>query len=185
MLCLKKLNTAYDYVEGWEETDDLCWNQLGLLAAGLLNLQRLELVNHFAEQPTHQRRFPPLTMPQLSAFTQLQQLRLACAVNHEDPLPEQLTAADLLQGLSGLTQLEQLELIGYVAVTPAVVCALIERLPKLLVLEVRRCDHPEVQVAPAGDGAQGLVAAGLLCGYKEVQELYSQLRPKLRLEVLS
>ena len=122
-------------------------------------------------------------MPGLSAFTQLKQLQLACAVHHDHPLPEQLTAADLLQGSSGLTQLEQLELIGYVAVTPAVVCALIERLLKLLVLEVRRCDHPEVQVAPAGDGAQGLRAG--LSDYKEVQELYSHLRAKLRFEVLS
>ena len=194
LTCLQ-LNTAFVYVEafavrmdeGWdnEEWDDRgVWDQIDRLAAGLSNLQRLELVNHFSEPSTPQQRFPPLNMPQLSAFPQLQQLRLACAVNHDHPLPEQLTAADLLQGLSGLTQIEQLELIGYVAVTPAVVCALIERLPKLLVLEVRSCDHPGVQVAPAGDGAEGLGAAGL-SSYKEVQELYNQLRPKLRLEVLS
>ena len=177
LTCLQ-LNAAYGYVEKFILPEE-GWANLDPLAAGLFNLQRLELVNHFA---TPLQRFPPLTMPPLSAFNQVKQLRLACAVNHDQPLPEQLTAADLIQGLSGLIQLEQLELIGYVAVTPAVVCALIERLPKLLVLEVRRCEHPEVQVAPAGDGAQGLVAAGL-SGYKEVQELYSQLRPKLRLEV--
>ena len=183
LTCLQ-LNAAFAYVVKAIKPDE-GWAQLDRLAAALGNLQRLELVNHFSVPATPQRRFPPLSMPRLSAFTHLKQLRLACAVNHDHPLPEQLTAADLLRGLSGLTQLEQLELIGYVAVTPAVVCALIERLPKLLVLEVRRCDHPEVQVAPAGDGVLGLVAAGLLSGYKEVQELYNQLRPKLRLEVLS
>ena len=168
-LTCMQLNAAYAYVEKMI-LPEAGWAQLDRLAAGLCSLQRLELLNHFAEPATPQHRFPPLTMPRLSAFTQLQQLRLACAVNHRHPLPKQLTAADLLQGLSGLTQLEQLELIGYVAVTPAVVCALIERLPQLLVLEVRRCDHPEVQVASAGDGAQGLLAAGL-SDYKEVQEL--------------
>ena len=179
-----QLNTAFAYVEmNSAHSPDAGWAPLGDLAAGLCNLKRLELVNHFEEPPTPQQTFPPLTMPRLPAFTQLKQLQLACAVNHDHPLPEQLTAADLLRGLTGLTQLEQLELIGYVAVTPAVVCALIERLPKLLVLEVRRCEHPEVQVAPA-DGAQGLGAAGLAY-YKNVQELYSQLRPKLRFELLS
>jgi hypothetical protein len=64
-------------------------------------------------------------MPLLYGFTQLKQLRLACTVPTTRPLPEQLTAADLLRGLSGLTQLERLELIGYVAVTPAVVSAVI------------------------------------------------------------
>ena len=113
-------------------------------------------------------------MPRLSAFTQVKQLRLACAVSPDHPLPEQLTAADLIQGLSALVQVDHLELIGYVAVAPVVcalfvVCALIERLPKLLELVVRGCEHPDVHVAPAGDGAQGLVQG--LSHYNQVQEL--------------
>ena len=183
-LTFLQLNAAVAYAEKLIRPTEGWAAQLDRLGAGLCNLQRLELVNHFSEPATPQQRFPPLSMPHLSAFTQLKQLRLACAVNRRHPLPEQPTAADLLRGLSGLTQLEHMELIGYVAVTPAVVCAWIERLSKLRVLEVRSCDHPEVQAVPAGDGAQGLVAAGL-SGYREVQELYSQLRPKLRVEVLS
>ena len=181
LTCLQ-LNTAFVYEEGLEG-DDEGWGQLDVLAAGLCNLQRLDLVNHFAEPATPQRKLPPLSMPSLSAFTQLKQLRLACALNPDQPLPEQLTAEDLLLGLSRLTQLEQLELIGYVAVDPSVVCALIGQLPKLLVLEVRRCEHPEVQVAPAGDGAQGFSQG--LSTFKKVQGLYRQLRPKLRFTYLA
>jgi hypothetical protein len=176
--CLQ-LNMAYSYMEGRPECR---WAPLDLLASGLSQLQRLELVNYCTEPATADQLFPSLTMPLLSGFTQLKQLRLACAVPTTRPLPEQLTAADLLRGLSGLTQLERLELIGYVAVTPAVVSVLIERLPKLLVLEVKRCEHPDVLVAPARDGAQGLASG--LSDYQEVQELYRELRPKLRFEVL-
>jgi hypoxanthine phosphoribosyltransferase len=57
-----------------------------------------------------------------------------------------------------------------------------QRLPKLLVLEVKRCEHPDVLVAPARGGAHGLASG--LSDYQEVQELYRELRPKLRFEVL-
>ena len=178
--CLTCLQLKPNYGEVVPEQNNEGWGQLDVLAAGLCNLQRLELVNHFAEPATPQCRFPRLSMPGLSAFTQLKQLRLACAVKPDHPLPEQLTAADLVRGLSRLTQLEQLELIGYVAVTPTVVNTLIERLHKLLVLEVRRCEHPEVQVAVMMQESlhKSLRASGLLQGfggYDEVQELYRQL----------
>ena len=188
--CLTCLQLIPCYGEIPVEQNNEGWGQLDVLAAGLCNLQRLELVNHFAEPATPQCRFPRLSMPRLSGFTQLKQLRLACAVKPDHPLPEQLTAADLFRGLSRLTQLEQLELIGYVAVNPAVVSALIGQLPKLLVLMVRRCEHPELLAA--GMVQKGLRTSfrksGLLQGfggYEEVQELYSQLRPNLRVEVSS
>jgi hypothetical protein len=174
-----QLNMAVSYTEG---RSGCMWAPLDLLASELSQLQRLELVNYFLEPATADQLYPPLTMPLLSGFTQLKQLRLACAVQAARPLPEQLTAADLLRGLSDLTQLERLELIGYVAVTPAVVSAVIQRLPKLLVLEVKGCEHPTLQVSPARDGAQGLASG--LSGFQEVQELYRELRPKLRLTVL-
>jgi hypothetical protein len=177
--CLQ-LNMAYSYME----LASACrWAPLEPLASNLSQLQRLELVNYCADSATPNPRYRALAMPMLPGFMQLKQLRLACAVDVDHPLPEQLTAADLLRGLSGLTQLERLELMGYVAVTPAVVSALIERLPKLLMLEVKRCEHPDVLVAPARDRRRGLASG--LSDYQEVQELYRELRPKLEIRVIS
>ena len=175
MLTCLQLDGAFAYNElsqgdGWVK-------ELDVLARGLSHLQRFELINFHVEPICPENPFPPLSMPRLSAFTQLKQLWLACFLGPENPLIEQLTGVDLLRGLSCLTQLEQLELEGYVAVSPAVVCGLIERLPSLL----GRCSHPQVQVVHGREEAQALAVG--VSDFREVQEMYSQMRPRLSIRV--
>ena len=162
------LDTAVAYMDG----DLAAWPSLGVVGKSLPKLQRLELVNVTREQPAEgARQRQPLVMPNLSAFTQIKQLQLVCEMHPEEDVPEQPSSSDFLQGLSKLTQLEQLQLEGYSTLTPAVVCILVERLPQLQLLEVGLCKHPElVEAADVKDDA-AVDWAVLHPGFVEVQEL--------------
>ena len=167
------------------------WEDLSVLGHSLPGLQRLEVVCHHLEplDPEHGRW--RLSVPDLSAFSQLRQLQLtslpgevlghgvAMSLPGEVMGPglvyQQLTAAELVRMLSHLTQIQQLELIGYVVVTPAVVSILLERMPALRVLKV---GIPKSQLASSQSAAEYVDT------FRQVQEVYGQLRPSLQLEVL-
>jgi len=171
-----QLSAALPQMFGEGET----WDDLGVLA--LPHLHRLELINATSESLLD-RKPVALVMPDLSAFTQIRQLQLVCLVEPSEQLPEQPSSTDFLQGLSKLTQLEQLQLEGYSTVTPVLVSFLVERLPQLQLLEVGLCKHPElVRAAGVGDGA--VVTWEMLHpGFVEVQRLCSIVRPELQVKV--
>ena len=173
LTCLQ-LNTGQAFATG----HGCGWKDLSGLGHSLPGSLRLEIVCH------HLKSFYPehgpwrLSVPDLSAFSQLQQLRLTSLpgkvlLGHR-VCHQQLTAAELVRMVSCLPQIQQLELIGYVVVTPAVVSILVERMPALRVLKV---GIPESQLASSQSAAEYVDA------FRQVQEVYSQLRPSLQLEV--
>ena len=159
------------------------WDDLGVLGKSLPHLHRLELINPTSESLLD-RAPVGLAVPELSAFTQIKQLQLVCLVDPSEQLPEQPSSNDFLQGLSKLTQLEQLQLEGYSTVTPVMVSFLVaQSLPQLQLLEVGLCKHPELLTA-AGVGNRAEVGWEMLHpGFVEVQWLCSSLRPKLQVKV--
>ena len=158
------------------------WDDLGVLGTSLPQLHRLELINPTLESSLDRER-DALAMPELSAFTQIKQLQLVCLMEPSEHLPEQSRSTDFLQGLSKLTQLEQLQLEGYSTITPAVVCCLAQSLPQLQLLEVGLCKHDELLTA-AGVGGRAEVRWEVLHpGFVEVQDVCSIVRPKLQVKV--
>ena len=168
-----------------DDNDDIVsWASLGVVGRSLPVLQRLELVNVNEEQPAEEPWVvPPLAMPDLSTFTQIKQLQLVCEMHPEKDVPEQPSSSDFLQGLSKLTQLEQLQLEGYSTVTPAVVCCLGERLPQLQLLEVGLCQHPELLKAANVEDEADVSWPVVHPGFVEVQELCRIMRPSLQLKM--
>ena len=154
------------------------WKDLSVLGHSLPGLRRLEIVGHHLEPLDPEHGPWKLSLPDLSAFSQLQQLRLtslSAEMLFTELVPhQQVTAAELVRMGSRLTQIQQLELIGYVVVTPAVVSILLERMPALRVLKV---GIPESQL-------ESQSAAQYVGTFRQVQEVYSQLRPSLQLEVI-
>ena len=128
---------------GWSFERSLgtgCLYSLDQLGSNLCNLVRLELVG------CH-RKGQRLIVPELASFTQIKQLQLQCFLNPAEKLPVQPSASDFYEQLSPLTQLEQLQLLGYSTVTPALCHDLVDALPQLQLLEVGLCKHPELMKA--------------------------------------
>jgi hypothetical protein len=144
---------------------------LEAVARSLRKLQRLELINPYRVVPS--QPYYKVTMPELSAFTQIKELQLVVGMHPKHPCPEQPSSLELLQGLLQLTQLEHLELLGYATVTPALVGMLVAQLPKLKFLEVGRCKHPELATEEGGaNGAKG---------FEEVMGMCKCVNPQLQL----
>ena len=173
-----QLSTAVSYVSHGTQT----WDDLGVLGTSLPHLHQLILIDSaevslFGEVPDAS------VMPDLSAFTQIKQLQLVYLMDTLQQLPEQPSSTDFLQGLSKLTQLEQLQLEGYSTVTPVIVSFLVERLPQLQLLEVGLCKHPELlKAAGAGDRAEVRWEVSHP-GFVEVQHVCAVVQPKLQVKV--
>jgi hypothetical protein len=147
----------------------MAWSGLNPIGRALPKLQRLELANPY--EMTASAPYFRVVMPELSAFTQIKQLQLVVGMDAKQPCPEQPSTLELLQGLSQLTQLEHLELLGYSTLTPALVGMLVAQLPKLRVLEVGRCKHPQLVIE--GEAAEG---AG---EFAEVLKMCQCVKPQL------
>jgi hypothetical protein len=149
------------------------WCKLDALGKGLTGLQRLEIGNHHGKVGggDMERSLPALlTLPNLSAFTQIKQLRLMCVVNPRMPMPQHPSTGDLLSCLSSLTQLEQLQVSGYSAVDLGLIGALVKDLPMLLDVDVERPPYRSVgssfsnmPAVAAGEGMVHAAAAGEGC----------------------
>jgi hypothetical protein len=192
------------------------WCGLEALSHSLHLLRRLELVNCFgfeqrgADSQGRDTFWFPLSIPNLSTFTQLKQLQLACSLVPEDPYstffrlfqPKQLdprpprpSPAEFIAGLSKLTQLEQLEVLGYSSVTPGLLTDLVSCLPGLRALEVGLCRHPSlihVEEQQAVGTMEGATGSGIYgdCESTPVDQGFAQasracegLRPGLRVQV--
>jgi hypothetical protein len=172
------------------------WCGLEPLGHSLLLLQRLELVSYFGSKDYVSdigiaANYKELVVPNLSAFTQLKQLQLACAlVKHPAFQPN---SAAFLARLSQLTQLEQVEVIGYNSITPELLTGLVSCLPRLRALMVGLCRHPDVmggkgqQAGGLGEGAGGLNGEDELLpvhqGFAQASKACEGLRPGLRVQV--
>ena len=168
LTCLQ-LNTALAVVEMIGEG----WVDLSLLGQSLPALQRLELVSCHNGMDYD----AVLSLPDLSSFSRLRQLRLACT-GEPSAADGFMSAADFVSKVSRYTQIEQPEVIGYDVVVPVVICALIERMPWLKVLEVCRCGEREHPPCEYGEGwwEQNGVQMEL---FRPVQEMYMMLCPDL------
>ena len=156
------------------------WGDMRVLAHSLHRLQRLELVNFATLGGDGQR--PKLAVPDLSQFTQIKQLQLFCLMAPHKDIPEQPSSSDFLQGLSKLTQLEQLQLEGYSTVTPGMVSILAQSLPQLQLLEVGLCKHPELEKELV-TGKDVVSWEELHPGFKDVQQLCKLVKAKLQVKV--
>ena len=161
------------------------WPDMRVLGHGLQQLRRLELVNYVAYPPAEaevDEEAPELAVPDLSAFCQIKQLRLVCLMEPHTAIPEQPSSSDFLQGLSKLTQLEQLQLEGYSTFTPGMVCCLAQSLPQLQLLEVGLCKHPELE-KDVITGRDVISWEELHPGFKDVQQLCKLVKAKLQVKV--
>jgi hypothetical protein len=164
------------------------WCGVEALGHSLLQLHRLELVSCFGSTGRMVDQ-NPLVMPNLSTFTQLKQLQLACALNPRKALPAQPSPADFLASLSGLTQLEQLEVLGYSSVTSGLLTDLVTCLPELRALEVGLCRHTSlVHARVAREAASGVSGGGVELlpvhqGFAQASRACERLRPGLRVQV--
>ena len=164
------------------------WDSLEPVGRALVKLHRLELVNCCKGQEGHE--YPTLIVPEgLSSFTQVKELQLICAVPPTKPLPQQPSQQQLLQGISALTQLQQLELSGYSTVTPMLVVSLAGCITQLQGIKVGLCNHPDVEEARQQHQQQGAGGgAGVQPGlghssWGEMKELLGCSHPKLSVEV--
>ena len=178
------------------------WCALGGLGRALTRLQRLELGNHHGQSTSEDEGLPPrLTLPDMSAFTQIKQLRLTCALNLTRPMPRHPSAEDFLSCLLPLTQMEQLQVSGYSAVDSGMLGGLLGALPRLTEVEVVRPFPRAVGAfcvsAAAGAAAAGAAAAGGVAGATaavwagaawpppaEVVQEFEELRPGIKLTLL-
>jgi hypothetical protein len=189
LTCLQ-LNSGGPYYDAYYRQTS--WCGLEPLGRSLLMLRRLELVSCYGDK---QRDWlAPLVMPNLSTFTQLKQLQLACGLNPKWRIPPQPSPADFLGGLSGLTQLEQVELLGYSSVTPGLMTDLVTRLPGLRALEVGLCRHPKLVQAKGQQARRARDGAGSFCGdpgellpvhqgFAQASRACERLRPGLKVKV--
>ena len=135
------------------------------LGRALTGLQRLELGNHHGQSREDDEGLPaPLTLPDLSAFTQIKQMRLTCAVNLTRPMPQHPSAMEFLSCLQPLTQLEQLQVSGYTAVAAGLLGVLLGCLPRVTEVELAsplpRAVGAFCVWAAAGRASAGGTAAG-------------------------
>ena len=140
-----RLSTGFSLVFSLMETGAAisAWASLEPVGRALVKLHRLELVN--CCKPLEEQGGAALIVPEgLSSFSQVKELQLICAVPPTKPLPQQPSQQQLLQGISALTQLQQLEVSGYSTVTPMLVMGLPGCLPHLRGLKVGLCNHSEV-----------------------------------------
>ena len=156
------------------------WGTMRVLAHSLHRLRRLELVNFAALGENEQQ--PKLAVPDLSEFTQLKQLQLFCLMAPNRGIPEQPSSSEFLQGLSKLTQLEQLQVEGYSTVTATMVCCLAQSLPQLQLLEVGLCKHPDLE-KEVTTGEDVVSWEELHPGFKDVQQLCKLVKGKLQVKV--
>ena len=178
------------------------WASLDLLGSSLTKLVCLELVNCTAEAAADfiaggaaaAAAAHPLALPPgLSSFTQIRQLHLFCVMGPGKPMPKQPSSVELLQGLSKLTQLEELQLKGYSTVTPGCLVGLVGALLQLQLLKVGLCKHPNLlPEAEEAAGAEARGAKGGLMGgawdnvspmVDEAVELCKAVNPQLRVEI--
>ena len=167
---------------GDEETAESEWASLDLLGRSLPNLVRLELVSWGGES---EDEGAVLVVPDVSSFTQIKQLQLMCVMDPDRPQPGQPSSTELLQGLSKLTQLEQLQLEGYSTVTPGLVGCLIGALPQLQLLEVGLCKHPELleELLSNGWTVRAVPWSEVHPGFADLVQLYMFCKPGLKLNV--
>ena len=161
------------------------WGDMRVLGRGLHQLRRLEVVNYVAAEPQDDEdaeQLPWLAVPDLSAFTEIKQLQLVCLMDPDNNVPEQPSSSDFLQGLSKLTQLEQLQLEGYSTFTPGMVCCLAQSLPQLQLLEVGLCKHPDMGKEVIRD-KDVISWEELHPGFEDVQQLCKLVKPKLLVKV--
>ena len=163
------------------------WGDMRVLAHSLHRLRRLELVNYANDLPEEaegvdDEQLQELAMPDLSAFTQIKQLQLVALMDPDSGIPGQPSCTEFLQGLSKLTQLEQLQLEGYSTVTPAMVSFLVQILPQLQLLEVGLCKHPELEEEMVR-GKDAISWEELHPGFKDVQQLCKLVKAKLQVMV--
>ena len=177
--------------------NQLCaWASLDLLARSLTKLVCLELGNCTADAAvdivaggTAAAAHPLALPPGLSSFTQIRQLHLFCIMDPDKPMPKQPSSVELLQGLSKLPQLEQLQLEGYSTVTLGCLVGLAGALLQLQLLKVGLCKHSDMlrEAENAGAGAR----RGLMGGawdevspmVDEAEELCKAVNPHLRVEI--
>ena len=161
------------------------WGNMRVLGHSLHRLRRLELVNYMAGFPAEaedDEQLGELAVPDLSAFTQIKQLQLVCLMDPRKDIPKQPSSSDFLQGLSKLTQLEQLQLEGYSTITPAMVPCLAQSLPQLQLLEVGLCKHLELEKEVIR-GENVISWEELHPGFKDVQQLCKLVKAKLQVKV--
>ena len=158
------------------------WGDMRVLGHGLHRLQRLELVNYVTASAEEAEDHERLPVSDLSAFTQIKQLQLICLMDPGKHVPKQPSSSDFLQGLSKLTQLEQLQLEGYSTVTPAMVPCLAQSLPQLQLLEVGLCKHPELEKQVI-TGEDVVSWEELHPGFRDVQQLCKIVKAKLQVKV--
>jgi hypothetical protein len=190
LTCLQLSSGAEFHRSMWGTSEG--WCGLEALGHSLPLLRRLELISCFgSKDDATMDSQKPLVMPNLYTFSQLKQLQLACALNLSNPLPTQPSSpADFLAGLSVLTQLEQLEVLGYSSVTPGMLTDLVTCLPGLRALEVGLSRHPSLVQA---EGTREGASSGLYGDGREllpVHQMFAQapracevLRPGVRVHV--
>ena len=162
----------------------LPWADLEPLAGSLPVLRELELFNATGEGANVEDVANRMVIPSgLSSFTQIKQLRLVCVMDPAVPVPAQFSSDEFYQGLSRLTQLEQLQLEGYSSITSNMLMVLVAVMPQLQMLEVGLCKHPGVPasstLAAAGDEGWRVLYPGFL----DLEQAARRLRPKLLVKV--
>ena len=227
-LTFLRLDSSYAFVNIPNALDG--WSDLSLLGPALPLLRRLELIccSNSANDPFaadgsdhsddgdddtdgsgSSDDYASLVLPVgLSALTQIKELQLGCVIDPDlRHLPKQPKALDFIGALSGLSQLETLELEGYANVSPVVVATLVLGcMPKLRKLHIGRCNHPSVAAAAAaaaaaarlGDEGEGdledrdglskalvklIRYAGQDVQWKELRKMYKRVCPQLELKV--
>jgi hypothetical protein len=160
------------------------WASLDPLARSLSKLVRLEIVTWGLETSLQ----VTLGLPDLAAFSRIRELQVIRVMDPSSgPLPAQPSSSELLQGLSKLTQLEQLQLEGYSTLSPGLVLGLVAALPALSCFQIGLCKHPQLLAKEynerEGDQQEDDRWGEVHPGFSDVAVLCRQLRPKLQVEV--